>query len=271
MHFDWYQATVFEQPEALFQALGSEAGELVDRVEMTKGRHGYDRMQTCYDAQGNRIFEVLSGGRQPHPHVVTSGRHAHQIAEGVRSFTPDHRVSRVDVAEDVVGETAFDDFVKIGSWICKKAGVKGLSIIPDDPSEGRTYMMGSKTSDKRVRIYEKSAEMRSKLPRHRHSEVPNNIVRIEQQFRPRKSQKEWAAVDTPEQLWGYSAWTSRLLSDCLGLEVPKIDVRAYQDDDKHRALAFMVKQYRRHLIALKDDVGDWASVGRELGRRIDES
>ncbi|MEB3029891.1 hypothetical protein VJI72_08880, partial [Parvimonas micra] len=79
------------------------------------------------------------------------------------------------------------------------------------------YYMGATTSDVRVRLYEKTAELRRSLPPSRWGEIPENVVRLETQVRPRKKYKAVAAAVDAEQAWGFSRWTAELALRAMAL------------------------------------------------------
>lgn len=266
MHFDWYQATIDADPKAIIDFLGSEAGERPDTIKEGRGRHNYASSTTLLDQDGNRIFEVLYGGKNGHPNCASSGRDAQWVADAIRSKWPSHRVTRMDIAQDVVEEGAYERLEAVCRDVSRKTRVKGMAMVPEDVTDGRTYYLGSKASDRQVRLYDKTAEARAKSPHHVKAQVPDHWTRIELQIRPKKDFKEFAANLDPDETWFTATWTAVLARRVLKLDMNRIKGVPWTPDG-NRALHFMVQQYGRHLEQLARDMGGWAQAGEELGRR----
>ena len=210
MRFDWYQATIPDHPLDVVQAVHSSlapGGE----VQEGRGQNGYRQTFTIRQQDGDRVAVVMCGGNNgAHPNAMASGAVAHPFASLVRELWPAHKVTRVDAAEDMAEEGAYEALEGVCRALAQERGLKGRRILPDDPAEGRTYYIGSPASDVLTRLYDKTAETRRNLPPERHGEVPDHWVRIEARVRPRKEAGYVAASLTPEQVWGCSAWTHEL-------------------------------------------------------------
>lgn len=269
MHFDWYQATIPENPIVLVETLKdalSKGGQIIEG----RGRHNYHQSFRLQNARGERVAEVLAGGPNGHPNATASGLMTEGFVQLVREAWPDHRVTRFDAAEDLAQEGAFNELEKVCRAVAKDLGVKGRSIVPDDVTEGRTYYLGAPSSDNRVRLYDKTAETRAKLPPERHSEIPEHWARLEVQVRPRKEFKAYAAKFTPEQAWGFSGWTHELAKRAFSLQIERITMYAGRETDDERAFRFMVMQYGPLLHRLFKDLGSWDCVGKTIGDAIAE-
>lgn len=269
MRFDWYQATIPENPIVLVDTLKAAlaaGGEVVEG----RGRHNYHQSFRINDAQGFRVAEVLAGGKNGNPNVTASGEVTSAFVEVVRSCWPSHRVTRFDSAEDFAKEGALDGLEAICRGVAKELRVKGRAVVPDDPTEGKTYYMGAPTSDNRVRLYDKTAETRRKLPESRHAEIPDHWARLEVQVRPRKEWKAYAAQATPEQAWGFAAWTHELAQRAFSLSIDRINMYAGKESDDERAFRYLVIQYGPLLERLVRDVGSWECVGLTIRDAIEE-
>lgn len=271
MHFDWYQVTIPADASQVIDALARDAGSLVGGIERSSGRHGYASTTTIADKEGRRIMEVLHGGQHDLPNAVASGSYAEPFAESVRERWPQHRVTRADVAQDVIERGAFETLEAMCRDIGAQCRVKGRTIVPDDPSEGRTYYLGSPKSDVRTRLYDKTAESRSKLMAKDHDTVPDHWTRLEVQVRPKKHTKELAAQMEPAQFWGFSRWTRLIGSNLMRADIERVDVMGDWAPDQDRAVRYMVLQYRKHLERLHTELGNWHDVGALLGEMIAES
>ena len=182
---------------------------------------------------------------------------------------PAHRVTRFDAAEDLAQEGAFEGLETVCRGVAKDLGVRGRAIVPDDPAEGRTYYLGAPSSDNRVRLYDKTAETRAKLPPERHGEIPDHWARLEVQVRPRKEWKAFAAQATPEQARGFAGWTHELAKRAFSLQVERITMYAGRETDDERAFRFMVLQYGPLLQRMFRDLGSWDCVGLTIGEAVD--
>lgn len=269
MRFDWYQATIPENPVVLVETLKATLAPEGDIIE-GRGRHNYHQSFRVRDARGERVAEVLAGGPNGHPNATASGVMTDGFVRVVREAWPSHRVTRFDAAEDLAQEGAFDELEAVCRGVAKELGVKGRSIVPDDPSEGRTYYLGAPSSDNRVRLYDKTAETRAKLPPERHQEVPEHWARLEVQVRPRKEWKAFAAQATPEQAWGFAGWTHELARRAFALELERITMQAGRETDDERAFRFMTMQYGPLLKRMLGDLGSWECVGLTIGEAIQQ-
>lgn len=269
MRFDWYQPTISENPIVLVETLKASLaadGEIIEG----RGRHNYRQSFRILDARGERVAEVLAGGSNGDPNVTASGIVTPRFVEVVREFWPEHRVTRFDAAEDMAQEGALDTLEAVCRGLAKDLGIRGRAVVPDDPSEGRTYYLGAPSSDTRVRLYDKTAETRGKLPPERHDEVPDHWARLEVQVRPRKEWKRYAAQATPEQAWGFAGWTHELAKRALSLQIERITMQAGRETDDERAFRFMVMQYGPLLQRMLRDLGSWDCVGLTIGEAINK-
>lgn len=264
MRFDWYQATIPEDALRLVDALQRFLGPGGEVFE-GRGLHNYHRSFTVRDTGGDVVAQVLADGPNGHPNVKASGSATDAFVELVRSSWPEHRVTRMDAAEDFRDPGAYEAAEGICRRVGRELGVRGRAIVPDDASEGRTYYLGAPSSDVRVRLYDKTAEVRSRLPEVRHCEVPDHWVRLEAQVRPRKDARVVAAQVPPEAAWGFAGWTSSLAREVFALDVERVSMQAGRETDHERARRFMVMQYRRVLERMLDEVGSWERVGVQLG------
>lgn len=267
MRFDWYQATVPEHPIVLVDHL-KDALQPGCRVLEGRGRHNYHQSFRIETEKGERLAEVLAGGPNGHPNAMASGAATDRFVEVVRETWPDHRVTRLDSAQDFQAEGAWEALENACRSVASSRKVKGRAIVPDDVSEGRTYYMGSPASDVRVRLYEKTAEARRHLPEDRWGEIPENWVRLETQVRPRKDWKLFASKLTPEQAWGFSQWGADVAKLAMALDVERITMQAGRETDDQRALRFLAIQYGPLLTRMLADLGSWECVGLTLGEEV---
>lgn len=268
MRFDWYQATIKENPIVLVESLKSALAP-EGRIEEGRGRHNYHQSFAIRRADGERVALVLAGGPNGDPNATASGSATDGFVRLVRDAWPDHRVTRFDSAEDLCQEGAWEAAETVCRAVAKDLGVKGRAIVPDDPTEGRTYYLGAPTSDVRVRLYDKTAEARRHIAPDQHGTIPDHWARLEVQVRPRKDFKAMASKISPADVWGFSGWTSELAHRLLHLQVSRITMQAGREKDDDRALRFMMDQYGSVLSRLYRDLGSWECVGLTIGAEIE--
>lgn len=269
MRFDWYQATVPENPIVLVEALLAQLAP-DGSVDEGPGRHNYRQSFTVRDREGDRVALVLAGGPNGHPNVTASGTACDAFVPAVRAAWPEHRVTRADVAEDFAGEGSYEALEGCCRAVGAAAGVKGRAIVPDDPADGRTYYMGAPSSDVRVRLYDKTAEARRHLAPEAHATIPDHWARLEVQVRPRKQWKDAAAHLEARAFWGFARWTTDLAAKALQLDVERIEMQAGRESDHDRAVRFLIQQYGPTLLRMHQEHGDWQAVGLQLGYLVHE-
>jgi DNA relaxase NicK len=267
MRYDWYQATIPDHPIAIVDVLRSALDKDCEVIE-GRGRHNYHQSFTLKAADGDRLATVLCGGPNGDPNVTTSGERTPEAVGVIRECWPQHRVTRFDAAEDFAEAGAFDRLEAVCREVAKQQKVKGRSIVPDDRADGRTYYLGAPSSDTRVRLYDKTAETRRRLPPERHEEIPDDWARLEVQVRPRKEWKLFAAQATPDQAWGFSGWTHELARRAFALDMERITMQAGRESDDARAFRFLVRQYGPMLARLMRDLGSWECLGLTIGEAV---
>lgn len=268
MRFDWYAATIQDRPQRVVEALQGAFGA---EVIPTRGLHGYTQ---GFDLRGptGTVAKVLAGGINEHPHAWASGEDTEPFVEVVRSEWKDqHTVSRMDAAEDFKGDDAWD---RLNALCLALADEQGLKVSQAGDyhrnEDGRTLYVGSRKSPVYIRLYEKGKQLRAKLEGNLGGVIPADWVRLEAQVRPQKDSKRAAAYVTPEQAWGFSAWTGELAMRSMQLAVPRVQMHVWREADDARAFRFMVKQYGHMLERLRGELGDWQCVGLQIGQAIED-
>lgn len=269
MRFDWYAATIDAPPNVILGTLVERMG--AHGVESTRGLHGYTEGWEIKGENGT-VARVLAGGRNPHPHAWASGSDTDAFVEAVRSSWRDsHTVSRMDSAEDFQGAGA-DTWERLNAMCLAIADEQRLKVSQAGDyhrlRDGRTLYVGSKKSPVFLRLYEKGKQLRSQVTEGADL-IPDDWCRLEVQVRPAKDAKRAAAHVSPEQAWGFAAWTAQLAERCIGLDVPRVQMHVWREADDARALWFMARQYGLMLKRLRADLGDWAAVGQCVGEVID--
>jgi hypothetical protein len=198
----------------------------------------------------------------------------------------------MDAAEDFNEEGGYDRIRPVARKIAKRHRLSFPKYEDDlHPEAGRTQYLGSPASDYRARLYEKGWEQVAKLLALFPGGVaphPGNVVsirneitgedvrpqdwtRLELQVRPRQEEgRRKAATVTPEQAWGFTEWAHELAQEAMALDLERICIRTRKVSKDEEALRWMCQHYGAMLTRLQADLGDWACVGLEVGRMIQE-
>jgi hypothetical protein len=273
MKFDWYAATVPGVPP--MEVLEAVRRGLNGSVTEGRRRLGYAQSFRIEDRRGDLLAEVLAGsvGRNDlAPHAVATGEKAQEFSRVLREAFPEHRVSRFDAAEDFNEPGAFAGLTNVMGEIALANRVKGLWIIPDDPEDGATYYLGGKSSAVTCRAYQKGLQVRKSLHQALRPQVSADWARLEVQVRPPKQMgKALAASLTPEQAWGFAAWSQALVLAAINLEIPRVEGLGWQpQSDDDRAMDWLCRQYGPLLGRVFNDLGSWECVGLQIGDRLAE-
>jgi hypothetical protein len=179
-------------------------------------------------------------------------------SSAIRKHWPEkHNVSRLDSCEDYDGAEVLDRLVCLVDE-CKDPRVKAKAIVPRGSDDGATYYWGASTSRVMVRVYE-AGKMKDRL----HYGRPN-WVRAEAQVRPGKSmEKQLAAHISPLDAWGFSGWSRRAAERLAECEVQRFTPAADAPTFDKTTL-YLARQFRRHLVEMLADFGDWECLGREI-------
>lgn len=276
MRCDWYAATIPDTPENVIGFLQNNIGGELKRLKT--GLNGYSTRWTLDDENGNPNAIILAGGNNgANPHAFAGSEKAVYFRELVREVWPEHSVTRVDVAEDMYSDGLFEEFTGRLLEHGKRNRVKVSTVgdwLTDSSPDGRTLYLGSPTSSASIRLYEKGKQMANLIFTRNNWAIPDdfpiNWVRLELQLRPRKQQKQQAAKEEIENFWGYSGWTREVADDLLSVDVPRVEVNNWKQSDDEKAMLWMARQYGNLLTRRLEALGDWCSVGREIGQYIEK-
>lgn len=281
--FDWYAATVREDPAVLLRSFADELGG--DIVAGTP-HNGY-ATASHIKVKDSNVITVYSGGRNGNPHAFASSDDTDRFVELIRSLDDygnprfPHHVTRMDTALDFDAPGAWDDLYAI----CERLALN-VDPDPDDcrrnprevsvsqagdwirPVAGRTFYLGARSSAVTVALYEKGKQLRG-LAIDGGADISENLVRLEVRVRPEGASRHRAAVCEPLAAFGYADWSKELLRRVQGAGVERVHIRERRESDLERALYWNVRQYGNHLLALLDELGgDPAALGHDLVNRI---
>lgn len=242
--FDWYQATIPEDPENAIDAICGELEGCRDARITDRGGNGYLNSAIFLDSKGGEIGRMMFGGNAQ-PNIRSTSHRAPAAARLIRRLWPEHRVTRLDVAMDYTGEDTFTRLHGIAHDVAMSNHLKtGLMFQPDLLERGRTYRIGSPTSPVMVRLYEKGLQEGQR----RRPQDPD-WTRMEIQVRPQKAAKAVFATVKPIEAWGATRWTSQLMKAVDGSDARRIEVDPRHASEWDRTQEALVQQYGRHAIS----------------------
>ena len=264
--FDWYQATVSAQSDEVISWFRQVWPDAI--VRPAKPKNGAsDCVQV---ALGEMVVcsAIWGGGMEGHGvNVWSSGVDAIFFAEQVRRRWPQHRVTRADVAIDFEGAGAWEWATGKGFALAEKYRLK-VDHQGDfyRGERGRTLYFGSRQSPVRLVIYEKGKQIPELgMP---------DLVRMELRVQPKDAQSgKTVSMLEPMALYGCAAWAKELGAYLTSQDEFKRVVigTRWTKSDRERAVNALVRQYGGILGELCGELGGWADVGEELGRRITEA
>lgn len=293
MRFDWYQTTLEVDPREAVQTLAKLGHELRPADSLAK-RYRYSQGWAVHHNQKGVVAHVFAGGNGDKPHAYASSEATDDFVALVRQEWPErHLVTRMDAAEDFNEEGGYDRIRPVARKIAKRHRLSFPKYEDDlNPSAGRTQYLGSPSSDYRARLYEKGWEQVAKLlalfPGGVPADLAGNVTsirnevtgedvrpqdwtRLELQVRPRQEEgRRLAASVSPEQAWGFTDWAHELAQEAMALDLERICIRTRKVSKDEEALRWMCQHYGAMLTRLRADLGDFACVGLEIGRIIEE-
>lgn len=289
MRFDWYQATV---EDSVQQVIGTLA-KLGHEVQPNDGPARAYRYRQGWEVQHNElgvVARVFAGGNGDKPHVLASSDATDAFVDLVRNeWEGRHLVTRMDAAEDFVEPGAYRRLRRVARRVAKEHRMSFPRHRDElNPAAGETQYIGSRKSPFLGRLYEKGWEQVSKLQgvfkgveaadfhlilntvTGEHVN-PADWVRLELQARPKGEEaRRLAAIATPEQAWTFTDWSQHLAREAMALDLERFYIRTRKVSKQEESVRWMCQQYGGVLSWYKEQLGDWACVGLELGQIIEQ-
>lgn len=258
--FDYCGATIDASAEELGEGLMALLPD-AHGFEAGRGSKNYTASMKIRRADGDVVATVLHGGQNGAPHAYASGANAPAFVKAVRDAWPDrHRVTRLDSAEDLLGD--FAPMLETCQAIAAGAGIKGKHTYEDGADAGRTYYMGARTSPVFGRLYEKGKELRSKVADP--SLIPPDLVRFEIEWKPVREGRVIAAKIEPDQVFGVSAWARDAAGMLFGANPDRFVSQTRLLTDDERSYRAMLRQHGRTLLRAFARAGSAEQLGRNL-------
>jgi Replication initiation factor len=247
---DYLRASVGSSVELLlvtFEQRLAETGRAVTRTVAPKVKH-YAQHIALTDVRGAAVVDVFWGSADPRPNIEVKGSNSPAIIPIVRQFQ--HAPSRIDVKRDGAGPLLFRSLVEFGLTFAKARGLTVDHIQHYDDDKGDTLYIGSRKSEKFIRIYQpglKRAQAECRTGDNISTDERNS-VRVELEFNPQKRRAKLAAASlSPDELWGVSPWIADFAREVFAMNVQPATVSERRESNRNRALRFMSQQYRAHL------------------------
>ncbi|MDZ4284192.1 MAG: hypothetical protein U1C04_25970 [Hydrogenophaga sp.] len=291
MRFDYYQATIEDDPRRVVDTL-AKLGHQLDPCHNLAKSYRYSEGYRIMHNDVGLVGTVMLGGNGPYAHAFASSEATDAFCSMVRNEWPErHLVTRFDPCQDFNDGKARRTLTRTMRRFAKARRMR-LQVIYDplDPTAGQTTYLGSPASEYRMRTYDKGWEQFGKLQalyRKKGMQLqadqtilnmedgvevkPGDWIRAELQARPKdEAARRLAATATPEQAWGFTEWSHDLAAEVFALELERIYMRTRKVSKDEEALRWMCRQYGAMLQRYKVDLGDWACVGLEVGRIIQD-
>lgn len=282
MRPDWYQATIEDEPQRVFEIL-QKLGHEVRSADSLARKHRYNQGFAVLHNDDGVVAHVLLGGNGGKPHAFATSDAADKFMDVLRTEWPErHLVTRVDAAEDFVEAGCYERLREACRRVAESRRMRFAQQTDElNPTAGRTQYIGSPKSDYRARLYEKGFEVIGKQVRKlqdvsgmildpRTGELidPADWARLELQARPKcEEAKRAAASASMEQIWTFSEWAHELASEAMALDLERYYIRTRKQSKDEEALRWMCQQYGGPLgRLLTSSGGTWSSAGEALGR-----
>lgn len=254
MKFDCYSATIAVRPELLVDGILGCFPHAGLRVERGKSPLHYASADVLFDPLDRMVCGVHHGGHNGIPHVRVQGYYSSEVASVLRGLWPDHSVSRADVALDFDSPGCWDRLAAVCGVVAREGKLKWTTIgdfrEDRDILSGRTIYVGSRQSPVFIRLYEKGKKALSER-RVGDDAISLDWVRLEIEVKPpHRPTKLAAAKWEPNQFWGCSVHSRKLLHRATGVDVERIMMTERKETDARRAIRNMAVQYRSSMEAV---------------------
>lgn len=290
MRFDWYEATILDDPARVFEQLRKLGHEVKPCDGLARGRHYRQGFQVLHNQAGT-VATVLLGGNprkdgQPHAFAWATSDNTDQFVDLVRDqWSGRHLVARLDSAEDIVQEGGCTRQVfRVMRAVGKRhrlQATRQADVI--DKTAGVTQYLGAPGSDVRARGYEKGYEVVGKIDAcMRLGKIPKDDLwltntstgemvrpadwfRLELQVRPREQEARERFSDIePAEVWGCTRWARELAEEVLALELEAVVMRTKKRTSREEKLAWMCRAYGKAIMDLHQEKGTFEAMNHIL-------
>lgn len=173
-------------------------------------------------------------------------------------------LTRADVTLDFRGND--DDFMRVRDELIahsQKKNVKSFASAGDwvTPQAGRTQYAGSKDSESRFRLYEKTYEQWRKG----NKDYPADVLRLEWQYRPKRKRIHINKLE-PYHILSYSKNSMEFMATLAGLAIAPTKTPKPEEKSNEEKFYHMLKQYDAIIQQMVDEYG-YANVAKLARKR----
>lgn len=177
-------------------------------------------------------------------------------------------LTRCDIALDFESTSKFRAFHNLQLDLmdyAKQKNIENIQTVGDwlYEKKGRTLYIGSKQSATQIRLYEKSKEQFEKG----NENFPDNIVRLETQFRPTKLQRKHINSLCPIKILRMNRNLVDLYSKYFNDSIEPIRISRPEKKTAKDSLDYVLNQYKRVIFDYIDEVGYYSAI-RYLLKKI---
>ena len=265
---DWFTTTAGKDSDEI-GALDDLGLELLS--ESLKEAHQIHK-QNIEGYQGTRMGSVFVGFRNDGMMLQVTGGAAHQAAGRLKERVPNAKLSRIDFEITVQGEDGDEHHARrLYREIDAKdfrtpKGRRFSAEVKHRPRRGDTLYVGSPTSDRYGRVYNKTAEQRGK--------VAPNLWRYEVEHHRKPAQKAWAAFCASDSPTSITRDVVVATFEDKGLDMSFVDnstphrlPTSYEPTDDERRLEWLSSHVSKTVRQLEDRLGAEA-VAKALGLKF---
>lgn len=245
--FDWYGATVPDVCSTDLINLATRSGDGIrvgpKQRSVLKGGY-YRRWVTLWDRFGPCAQVHWEHKTSPHPRLDVWGPHSERLAAALRA-TYRHFTTRMDASCDGEHQGGFDALeaflVAFVASYPIPLNTKFEKATKGIKSAGRTFYVGAEGSEVRLCLYEKGCT--------KGFEDRPNLVRVELRVQPDSTDDQlMLSTRSPEQIWGFSKWSTQLAPAILCTHVPRCaKSMAYGKTTGQQKVEAFLRSYGPHL------------------------
>ncbi len=243
MKWDYYAATIPAQWSEINRML-LRLPKFYHKIEKNDREGNYTRAIEYKNQADETIATLLYGGRNIHPHVSSWGDHTPDFVDLIRKYFPQHQVTRFDSCIDYNNQVnLFEEMDNILVNFALRWNLKAPSagdwVYKVD---GRTRYIGGKSSDVKVRWYEKGKKEKHLLMAQNRHEP--DWCRLEIEVHPLKKQRQRAATLDPDAIWGFGRWAYRLKDHLMKTKTPRLRWEKPPTVNEKLTLRPMIRGYK---------------------------
>ena len=222
--------------------------------QTAKGQNGYPMMKMLKierpDREDTNIrFRYGSTREGMHMSIATSGTDTVLLKDFLAKYNITYVITRADIAADFLG--SFEKIYRACSNFRKRRGLKSqLAGDWEDGKAGRTFYMGSRSSESFMRLYEKGKELQLKG-----YGAPDDLLRLELEFKPQKLKRKMITDFDLMDILTSSPVAADLFTLVFKQPIKSGKFDYTRDDDSFKTLDHMINQYEHYILDVAARIG----------------